>query len=268
VTPPFDGRLLLVGCGTMAGAMLDRWLVCGLAPEQVTAVSPSGRPMPGGVTVLRAVPADAGSYDLVMLGLKPQQLGSLAKTPLAGARPPLLVSILAGVEEATLAALTGAGAVVRAMPNLPVAIGRGVTALASAGAGPDDRRRVAALMAPLGVVEWIEDEGLFDAVTALSGCGPAFVYRFVDALAGGGAALGLPPEQAVRLAIATADGAAGLAAASDATPEVLADRVASPGGSTRAGLDVLDREGALAALLRDTLAASARRNAALAALAR
>ncbi len=198
-----------------------------------------------------------------MLAVKPQQLGALPRFT-AGT----LVSILAGVEEATLRDRFAAGAVVRAMPNLPVGIGKGVVALHSASADPAAREAVSALMAPLGLVEWIADESLFDAVTALSGCGPGFLYRFIDALAEAGGALGLPVDQARRLAIATVEGSALLAAQASDPPSVLADRVASPGGSTREGLNVLDRADALKALLRETLAASARRNAEMAAEAR
>ena len=123
-------------------------------------------------------------------------------------------------------------------------------------------------MAPLGLVEWIADEKLFEAVTTLSGCGPAFVYRFIDALAAGAEALGVPADQALRLALATVEGSGLLAAQADASPATLADRVASPGGSTRAGLNVLDRDDALKRLLRETLAASERRNAEMAEEAR
>jgi pyrroline-5-carboxylate reductase len=154
------------------------------------------------------------------------------------------------------------------MPNLPVSIGEGVTALYSADAPQDVRDEAAALVAPLGLVEWIDDEALFDAVTALSGCGPGFLFRFIEAMAQAGEALGLPADQALRLATATVKGSGLLAAASEEGPDVLADRVASPGGSTREGLNVLDADDRLKALLRDTLAASARRNAELAAAAR
>ena len=130
------------------------------------------------------------------------------------------------------------------------------------------RAAAEALARPLGHVEWIEDEAQFDAVTALSGCGPGFVFRFVDALAQAGAALGLPADQAARLALATVKGSAALAAAGDATPATLADRVASPGGSTREGLNVLDAEGALLELLERTLGASRDRVRAMAAEAR
>lgn len=243
--------------------MLRRWLASGLAPDQVTVVSPSGRAQPEGVRV--AATAPAAPFDTILLACKPQQLAAVAPA-LRGHAPRLLVSILAGVELATLTALTDAP-VVRAMPNLPVAIGKGVVALHGA-RGTEAGDRAAALMTPLGLVEWIADERLFDLVTALAGSGPAFLYRFVDALTAAGAAQGLPPDQAGRLALATVSGAAQLAAGATVSPGVLADRVASPGGSTREGLDVLDRDQALVALLTDTLAAATRRNREMAVAAR
>ena len=257
------GRLLMIGAGNMGGAMLRRWLECGVPAARVTVVSPSGRAMPAGVRVVAAVPTEP--FDTILLGHKPQQLGSVVPT-LAGHAPRLLVSILAGVELATLAPLAAAP-VVRAMPNLPVAIGRGVVALHGA-RGEEAGDRAAALMATLGLVEWIADERAFDLVTALAGSGPAFLYRFIDALAAAGAGLGLPTEQSARLALATVEGAALLAAGATMSPRVLADRVASPGGSTRKGLEMLDRDDALVRLLTDTLAAATRRNAEMAAAAR
>jgi len=179
----------------------------------------------------------------------------------------VLVSILAGVEEAALRRRFRADAVVRAMPNLPVAIGRGVVALHGGDGGAVDRA-VEALMALLGLVEWIADAASFDAVTALAGSGPGFTYRWIDALAAGGVAMGLPRDQALRLALATVEGAAILAANADEVPAVLAERVASPGGSTRAGLEVLDRGQALDRLVADTLHAAERRNGEMAAAAR
>ena len=264
-----SGRLLLVGCGNMGGAMLRRWLDDGIDPAAVTVVSPSLRAVPDGVRVVREIPAGQGErdFDTIVLALKPQQLASLRNTPLKDHAPRLLISILAGVDEDALAAMCAAGAIVRAMPNLPVAIGRGVVALHCSASDPATRESVTELMAPLGLVEWIDDAALFDAVTALSGCGPGFVFRFVDALAAAGATLGLPVDQAARLALATVGGAAAMAARSDVSPATLADRVASPGGSTREGLNVLDHDHALRRLLADTLAASARRNAELAAAA-
>ncbi|AJP72419.1 pyrroline-5-carboxylate reductase family protein [Sphingomonas hengshuiensis] len=258
----------LVGCGNMGGAMLRRWTESGVDPARVVVLDPGTPSVPAGVRVM-ASPPPGELPGIVVLAIKPQQLGAFADAVgdrLAGV--PLLVSILAGVEEAVLAERFAPRAVVRAMPNLSVAIGKGVVALHSD--TPDAALRDAAerLMAPLGLVEWIADEPLFDAVTALSGCGPGFVYRFIDAMAEAGAALGLPIDQARRLALATVEGSGLLAAQADAPPAVLADRVASPGGSTREGLNVLDRDDALVRLMRDTLAASARRNAEMAAEAR
>lgn len=262
-------RLWLIGCGNMAGAMLRRWIEAGVvAGDAVDVVNRSDRALPPGVRQARTLP-DGPLPDMVMLGMKPQQLDDIAAIHAARiAGVPVLLSILAGVEEPALAARFQAGAIVRVMPNLPVAIGKGVVALSSDSADDDSRSAVEALMAPLGLVEWIDEARLFDSVTALAGCGPGFVYRFIDALAGAGASLGLPADQAARLALATVEGSSLLAAAADVGPAVLADRVASPGGSTRAGLNVLDRQHGIVTLLRETLAASERRNAEMAAAAR
>jgi pyrroline-5-carboxylate reductase len=264
-----NGPLWLIGAGNMGGAMLRGWIAAGVDPAKIVVIDPYIVEVPGGVTLLREVPPGDAQPDTMVLAVKPQQLGVIrdlfaAKT---GA-PRLLLSILAGVETATLSAAFGAAATVRVMPNLPVSIGEGVSALFSNDADDATRGDAAALIAPLGLIEWITDENLFDAVTALSGCGPGFLFRFIDAMAEAGAALGLPADQAARLAIATVKGSGLLAAQSAESPAVLADRVASPGGSTREGLNVLDADGALKMLLRETLAASARRNGERAAAAR
>lgn len=253
-------RVWLLGCGNMAGAMLRQWIASAVvAPANVFVVNRHDREMPEGVRQGRAFP-DEPAPDFLQLGVKPQQLGDVAALP-AGDYP--LISILAGADVATLEKRFPGHPVVRAMPNLPVALGKGVVALHGARVSGVD-----ALMAPLGLVEWIDDETLFDSGTVLSGCGPAFVYRFIDALAEAGTTLGFSPEQAQRLAVATVEGSGLLAAQADAPPAVLADRVASPGGSTRQGMNVLDKDDALKALLRDTLAASAKRTAEMAAEAR
>ncbi|MCT8003020.1 pyrroline-5-carboxylate reductase [Sphingomonas sanguinis] len=260
------GPIWLIGCGNMAGAMLRRWLDAGLDPRQVTVITRSGRGAPEGVRSLTALPVDETPTTL-MLGFKPQQLDDIAPT-LAHLRPALLLSILAGVEEQALASRIAAQAIVRMMPNLPVAIGQGVTALYTRSTDPAVRAAAEALATPLGIAPWIEDETRFDAVTALAGCGPAFVFRFIDALAQAGVGLGLSPELAQRLALATVDGAGAMAMIADAPPAVLADRVASPGGSTREGLNILDAGDALSKLMAETLAASERRNREMAAAAR
>lgn len=258
-------RLWLVGAGNMGGAMLRRWVASGIAAEHVTVIDPGSPIVPEGVRVLAEAPDDPAP-DILILAVKPQMIDAVAPA-IRTAPAAMLVSILAGVEIAALRTRFAAQAIVRAMPNLPVAIGKGVVALHSDSDAPAVRAAAGALMAPLGHVEWV-DEGLFDVVTALSGSGPGFTYRFIDALAKGGEALGLPADQSLRLARATVEGSAMLAATADEPPAVLADRVASPGGSTREGLNVLDADAALVRLVTDTLAAATRRNAELAAAAR
>jgi pyrroline-5-carboxylate reductase len=263
------GPLWLIGAGNMGGAMLRGWLGSSGWTRPVTVIDPFAASVPEGVTLLREVPSGDEQPDILVLAIKPQQLGDIR--PLfaskAGA-PRLLLSVLAGVETETLKDVFGADVTVRAMPNLPVSIGEGVTALYSAEISDEARGEAAGLVASLGLVEWVDDETLFDAVTALSGCGPGFLFRFIEAMAEAGEVLGLPADQALRLATATVKGSALLAAGSDESPAVLADRVASPGGSTREGLNVLDRDGALKALMRSTLSAAAKRNAELAVAAR
>jgi pyrroline-5-carboxylate reductase len=261
--------ILLVGCGNMGGAMLAGWLAAGFPSSRFTVVDPVLAEVPAGVTLLRALPGGA-KFDAILLGVKPQLLADVAPSiaPLAGADA-IVLSILAGVELVTLAErFPDAGGIVRIMPNLSAAIGKSPVALFAAGLDASRKAEVTALMEPLGAPEWLAGEQLFDVVTALAGSGPAFVYRFIDALAAGAAALGLDRAQAQRLALATVEGASLLAAASPHSPGELADRVASPGGTTRAGLDVLDADGALARLVEATLTAAAERSAEMAREAR
>lgn len=260
--------VLLVGCGNMGGAMLAGWLADGMAPSRFSVVDPVLAQVPAGVTLLRSLPA--GHFDAILLGVKPQLLDQVAPdlAALAG-KGTVVLSILAGVELASLAArFPDAGGIVRIMPNLAAAIGKSPVALAARGLDEVGRAAVTALVASLGTPEWLADENLFDIVTALAGSGPAFVYRFIDALAAGAAELGLSAEQAQRLALATVEGAALLAAASPHPAGELARRVASPGGTTQAGLDVLDRDGALARLVQQTLRAARDRGAEMARAAR
>ncbi|MEO6041442.1 MAG: pyrroline-5-carboxylate reductase [Croceibacterium sp.] len=260
--------ILLVGCGNMAGAMLEGWLAAGLAPGRFTVADPAPRALPPGVRALAAIP-DAGQFDLVLLGVKPQSLGALAPqvAPLAGAGT-IVLSILAGVELAVLARhFPRAGGLLRVMPNLSAALGKSPLALAGHGLDAAARDGVVSLLKPLGTPEWIGEEH-FDLVTALAGSGPAFVYRFIEALASAAGGLGLPAEQAARLALATVAGSAALAARSEVDPGELARRVASPGGVTQAGLDVLDSDNRIGALMNDTLRAARDRSAEMAEVAR
>jgi pyrroline-5-carboxylate reductase len=255
------GPIWLVGCGNMGGAMLRGWVAADIDPARVTVIDPARPDVPGGVRLLDAPPAGEPPPALAVLAVKPQLAGAAAETlaPRVGADT-LLVSILAGIETATLRTLiTAPQTIVRAMPNLPASIGQGVTVLFAEGLGERERCGVADLMAPLGQVEWIDDEGLFHAVTALSGSGPAFVLRFAEALAAGGVALGLSQGQAQTLALSTIRGTAALAASASESPAQLVERVRSPNGTTHAGLEMLDVS-RFAEIVAETLAAAARRS--------
>lgn len=264
----WPGKVLFIGCGNMGGAMLAGWLRGGVAADRFTIYDPYLAAAPEGVALLRDLP-EGQMFDLLILGVKPQMLDGVAGalTALAG-RETVVLSMLAGVEMASLSQrFPDARGLVRVMPNLSAALGKSPMGVAAQGLDEAARAAVIAWLAPLGTPEWVE-ESLFDAVTALAGSGPAYVYRFIDALAEGGAALGLEPEQALRLALATVDGAAALAVASDVGPGELARRVSSPGGSTLAGLSVLDEGGAMAKLVLATLTAARDRNVELGAMAR
>jgi pyrroline-5-carboxylate reductase len=271
VDPLWPDRLLFMGCGNMAGAILSRWLDCGLPPYRVQVVRPSGKPVATGVEVMTQLEETITAGTWVVLGFKPQQLGQVAKeiTPFLGHHPRLL-SILAGVPVAQLEqCFPDATAIVRCMPNLPVRTGQGVSILYP-GRGISEKRRedISVTFRLLGLVEWLDDEALFDAATALSGCGPAFVYRFIDALSAAGASLGLDPSMAARMARATVAGAGISAAQSDRSPAEMADAVASKGGMTRQGLDVFDEDSVLNTLLERTLRAARDRGTELARLAK
>ena len=260
-------QLVVVGAGNMGGAMVRRWIESGAcSPGGVLVIDPWSPRVPDAVEIASGFAGiDRRWHGAdVLLAVKPQQLGDVA-ADVAALTPATVISILAGVTHARLRDVCGTRATIRAMPNMPVAIGHGVVAL-HGDVAPVERQRVDRLMMPLGLVEWIDDEALLDAVTAVSGCGPAFTYRFVDAMARAGVALGLDPAQAARLAAATVEGSAMALQRSNEAAGVLADRVASPGGSTREGLNVLDGDAALDRLIAATLAAAYRRNGELARL--
>ncbi len=259
--------ILIVGCGNMGGAMLAGWLAAGFDPARFTVVDPVLADAPSGVRLLREVPAEA--FDVVLLGIKPQSLGEVAPALEPATRGAIVLSILAGAELATLAAhFPAARALVRVMPNLAAAIGKSPLGLFGHGLDAAGLAGVQAFLNPLGTAEWLASEDQLDAVTALAGSGPAFVYRFIAALAEAGAALGLDPAQADRLARSMVEGAAMLAANSADEPAELARRVTSPGGTTAAGLAVLDADQAFLRLIEATLRAARDRGAELAAAAR
>lgn len=260
-------HLLIIGCGNMGGAMLAGWLAAGENPARFAVLDPALPETPEGVALYRT-PEEAraaGRHDAVLLGFKPQQLGALAPglQGLTGAGV-TLCSLLAGITRDQLhGAFPQAAAQVRVMPNLAARLNKSPVILCQAGVEASAREELFALFDTLGSAVWLEDETQFDLVTALAGSGPGFVYRFIDALAGAAVDLGLDQPTAASLALATVEGAAALASASDVDPATLADRVASPGGMTREGLNVLDKDGALRRLLTATLRATRDKGVAL-----
>jgi pyrroline-5-carboxylate reductase len=253
---PGLGSVWLLGCGNMGGALLHRWVAAGLT--RVTVIDPSPRDLPAGVSASATAPAGEGP-DVLVLAVKPQLLGEAAAPLLARLKPDtLIVSILAGTTCATLTAVFKGRAVVRTMPNTPARIGQGVTALFAPQAS--GREAAAALMAAAGTVVWLDDEGQFDAVTAVSGSGPAYVFAFIEALAAAGVAGGLPQGLAAELALRTVGGAAALAMTGEADPTALRIAVTSPNGTTAAGLAVLGAEDALNRLVAATVAAAQNRS--------
>lgn len=252
----FD-KMLIVGCGNMGGAMLAGWLAAGLDATRFEVLDPALERAPMGVTLHRDA-ASASGHDCLLLGFKPQQLGALAPELQAVAGAGVTVfSLLAGVDAAALKqAFPAAASHVRVMPNLAARIGKSPVILSGDGLGSVAREQALTLFGLLGTAMWLEDEGQFNLVTALAGSGPGFVYRFIDALSAAAEELGLPRDMAAGLALATVEGAASLAAQGDVDPGELANRVASPGGMTREGLNVLDQGNALKKLLVETLRAT------------
>lgn len=258
--------IVLVGCGNMGGAMLQGWVAQGRALA-LTVIDPALDRVPDGVRGLQAVPVGAVPADVLVLAVKPQMLAVVAPAIRALAGPDtILLSILAAVEIATLRAhFPAVKAVVRAVPNLPASIGAGVTALAAEALGEAGVALVTELCRPLGQVVWLDNEAQIDAATSVSGCGPAFLFRFADAVVRAGMAQGLDATQARQLFAATMVGAGKMLMAGNESPGEMARRVASPGGVTLAGLSVLDHDDALVRLVSDTLAAAGVRSAEMAA---
>jgi pyrroline-5-carboxylate reductase len=258
-----------VGCGNMGGAIVAGWRAAGVDLSSAVVIRPSGTPVEGVRTVTTY--AEAGrAPELVVLGFKPQKLDEVAPDlrKFLSART-VLVSILAGVEAASLRErLPGVAAVIRAMPNLPVAIRRGVVALYSEDADQQTRQQLSDLFGALGYAPWLSDEAKFAGVGSVAGAGPAYVARFIAALAKAGEKRGLSAELAQTVALETVLGTAWMAASTGEDMESIARRVASPKGTTEAGLAVLDRDQVLDQLIAITIEAAARRGAELAAEAK
>lgn len=254
-----------VGCGNMARAMVEGWRKAGFDLSDAVAIRPSGTPVEG-VRTVSTLPDDAPPR-LAMLGFKPQKLDEVAPELAPRLGPDTVVlSLLAGAEAKSLRArFPQVRSVVRAMPNLPVSERMGVTALYSEDAGEALRGEIGSFIGVLGLAHWCSVEQELGAIGSVAGSGPAFVARFVTALARAGESVGLPSELSLDLTLRTVAGTAALAQAHGEDMASIARRVASPRGTTEAGLAVLDEDEALNRLLAETLAASQRRGRELAA---
>jgi pyrroline-5-carboxylate reductase len=249
--------LLFFGCGNMGGAMLNGWLRAGFDPASFVVIDPGRRNYPDGVRHFAMASELADKVSTAVVAVKPQAFVGLAPQlePLLDADA-LVISVMAGVRSEAIKDIFSGRNVIRLMPNLAAAIGKSPLGLFGPAFDAKQRRALETLLAPLGTPVWIDAEADMDVVTALAGSGPAFVYRFIDALAKAGETLGLDRDKAARLAMAMIDGAVDLAVAADVSPAELAQRVTSPGGTTAAGLGVLDRNAALDELINATLEAA------------
>ena len=259
--------LVLVGAGKMGGAMLQGWLALGLPPAAVAVLDPFAAPELIALCASKGVALNPpmGSLaapQVLVLAIKPQMLDQAAPdiAPLVGAGT-LVLSIMAGKTMGDIAARLPATSIARAMPNTPASVGRGVTGVAaSAGVTTAQRAMADALLRAIGAVEWVADENLIDAVTAVSGSGPAYVFHLVEALALAGEKAGLPADIALRLARATVEGSGELMFREPGVSAAqLRKNVTSPGGTTAAALEVLMAPDGLSALMERAVAAAKRR---------
>jgi pyrroline-5-carboxylate reductase len=263
------GSIVLAGAGKMGSALLTGWLKAGLAADRIAAIEPqpSAEINAFAKQGLRLNPASAavGEVAALVIAVKPQSFAEAAALlkPLVSSDT-LVVSIMAGMTIAKIASACG-GAVVRAMPNTPAAIGRGITvAVAAANVSTGQRGVADALLRATGSVEWVADEALMDAVTAVSGSGPAYVFLLAEELARAGVAAGLPATLAARLARETVAGSGALLQQSDLDAATLRKNVTSPGGTTAAALEILMGKDGLSELMARAVAAATRRSQELA----
>jgi pyrroline-5-carboxylate reductase len=269
---PVAGTLALVGCGQMGSAMLRGWLARGAA-ERFLVVEPMGTPpalADAAAVAWHRTPENLPpntNPEAIVFAVKPQIIEAVLPAYRRFARPQtLFLSIAAGTTIGRLTRHLGdAAAIVRCMPNTPAAIGRAITvACANPRVSESQRRLCTALLAAIGDSAWVADEALMDAVTAVSGSGPAYVFLLIEALAAAGEKAGLPADLAMLLARRTVAGAGELALQSSVTPARLRENVTSPGGTTQAALDVLMAEEGLPDLIDRAVAAAARRSRELA----
>jgi pyrroline-5-carboxylate reductase len=263
-------RIVVIGFGNMGQALVRGWLARGRAPGgiQVVDSAPGARAVAAQLGVAAAAQIDErGAADVVVLAVKPNQLAEVLPPLQALARSgAVFLSIAAGKTIDEIGTRLGAGAaIVRAMPNTPAAIGRGITALvANARTEERQRRLCGELLGAVGAIAWLDDERHMDAVTAISGSGPAYVFLLIECLEQAAVELGLDAALAARLAVATVQGAGAYAAEAGEAPAELRRRVTSPNGTTQAALDVLMAQPGLRELLLRATAAAARRSRELA----
>ena len=269
-----DGPILLVGCGKMGDALIRGWLDRGVTASDVMVIEPSVKTASvardRGVTTHAALDKLPNSFAprVVVFAVKPQVMLDVVPPyrRLVGPNT-MFLSIAAGKGLAFFETHLGAdAAVIRAMPNMPAAIGRGITVVcANAGASSTDRELSENLMTAAGAVVWIEDEALMDIVTAVSGSGPAYIFHMIECLAAAGVAAGLPADLSAQLARATVEGSAALSHQDGSAPETLRRNVTSPGGTTAAALAILmDDVDGLQAVMTRAVAAAANRSRELA----
>jgi pyrroline-5-carboxylate reductase len=261
--------IVLAGAGKMGGAMLSGWLAQGLDAKRVVVIEPHPSDEISALTAkgirLNASAKDIGAVATLVVALKPQTFREAGAMLNSFSGPStLVVSIMAGTTIAALEEVCG-GSVVRAMPNTPAAIGRGITVAVAANHVNASQRAVAdALLRATGSVEWVDDENLMDAVTAVSGSGPAYIFLLAEELARAGVEAGLPPELATKLARETVAGSGELLHRSDAPSATLRQNVTSPGGTTAAALEVLMGPDGMQSLLTRAVAAATKRSKELA----
>lgn len=264
-----DGTILLAGAGKMGGAMLTGWLNAGVPLSRIAVIEPhlsdDLRKLAALDLTINPQADEIGKVAALVVAIKPQTFAEAAGLLSSFVSPStLVVSIMAGVPIARLAAGCG-GMIIRAMPNTPAAIGRGVTvAVPDANVTQDQRALAEALLRSNGLLEWIGDETLMDAVTAVSGSGPAYVFLLAEELARAGVAAGLPPALATILARETVAGSGELLRTSGIDAATLRQNVTSPGGTTAAALNVLMAEDGMQGLMTRAVAAATARSKELA----
>jgi pyrroline-5-carboxylate reductase len=263
------GKLLLVGCGKMGGAMLEGWLARGLAASDAIVAEPAEalRPRTPGLRAVSSTSDVAETPEIVVLAVKPQAMDAvLPDLKRFAGKGAVFLSIAAGKPLKYFTGHLGAMAkVVRAMPNTPAAVRQGITvAIAGKGVSDAEKKRCQELLEAVGEALWVDDEALMDPVTALSGSGPAYVFLLVEAMAAAGARLGLTPEMAMQLARATVAGSGELLRQSAEPAAQLRANVTSPGGTTAEALKVLMADDGLQPVFDKALAAASRRSRELA----